>query len=81
MDFALSPNGLLVHDRKDWPCAICRPEKISDSWGYCLCLDCAHGLVAAAGAGYEGARALLDDVTDALATLEHQMHPSPVSVN
>ena len=35
-----------------------------------MCLKCAHGIISAAEAGSEGARALLDDVTDALVLLE-----------
>lgn len=70
MDFATSSGGLMVHSRSDWPCASCRPEPISDSHGFCLCVKCAHGVISAAEAGSEGARALLDDVTDALVLLE-----------
>lgn len=81
MDYVLSRGGLLVHDRKDWPCAACRPESISDSRGYCLCLRCAHTAMAAAGAGVEGARALLDDLTDALVLLEPEMLGTPLAMN
>jgi hypothetical protein len=70
MDFATSSGGLMVHSRSDWPCAGCRPEPISDGHGFCLCVKCAHGVISAAEAGSEGARALLDDVTDALVLLE-----------
>lgn len=70
MDYAVSPGGLLVHSRKDWPCAVCRSSSVTDGRGLYLCVDCARGLLAAAGAGVESARALLDDVTDALVLLE-----------
>jgi hypothetical protein len=70
MDYATSSGGLMVHSRSDWPCAGCRPDLISDGRGFCLCVKCAHGVVTAAAAGSEGARALLDDVTDALVLLE-----------
>lgn len=74
MGYALSAGGLLVHDRKDWPCAVCRPESISDRSGHCLCIECAHAAMAAAGVGVDGARALLEDLTDALVLLEPQVH-------
>lgn len=80
MDYALSRNGLLVHDREDWPCAVCRPEGMERD-GYCLCLSCAHTAVVAAGVGVGEARALLDDLTDALVVLEPQVHPSPSAAN
>jgi hypothetical protein len=70
MDDATSSGGLMVHSRTDWPCAGCRPNLISDGRGFCLCVKCARGVISAAEAGSEGARALLDDVTDALALLE-----------
>jgi hypothetical protein len=70
VDYATSPGGLMVHSRSDWPCAGCRPNLISEGRGFCLCVKCAHGIISAAEAGSEGARALLDDVTDALLLLE-----------
>ena len=70
MDYAMSPGGLTVHTRQDWPCAVCRPNRISEGKGFWLCAHCAHGMIFAAEAGVEDARALLDDVTDALALLE-----------
>lgn len=70
MDYAVSPGGLLVHARRDWPCALCRPQDIPECRGLWLCVHCAHGIVIAAEAGVEGARALLDDITDALVRLE-----------
>ncbi len=69
MDFAMSPGGLLLHARKDWPCIVCRPQNLSESRGFCLCLDCAHAVLAAAGAGVESARALLPELTEALSIL------------
>ncbi len=81
MDYATSSGGLMVHSRSDWPCAGCRPEPISDSRGFCLCVKCAHSVIRAAGVGSEGARALLDDVTDALTLLEFPSGAVPGSVN
>jgi hypothetical protein len=81
MGYALSPGGLLVHDRKDWPCAICRPDSVSDRTGHCLCIECAHAAMAAAGVGAPDARALLDDLTDALVLLEPQVHNRPWTAN
>jgi hypothetical protein len=72
MEFVMSPGGLLVHMRQDWPCAVCRSGAISESYGYCLCRSCAYAMVAAAGAGEEGARALLNEITEALSMLEAQ---------
>lgn len=81
MDYALLRGGLLVHSRKDWPCAVCRPEGTSGRPGHCLCLQCARTAMAAAGVGLEGARDLLDDITDALVLLEPQMHVKELLVN
>ena len=74
MDYALSPNGLLVHDHEDWPCSVCRPDGIVGRDGYCLCLRCAHLTMAAAGVDVGGAREILDDLADALVALEPQVH-------
>ncbi len=81
VDFAMTPGGLLVHCRDDWPCALCRPGDISEGRGYCLCLSCAYAVVAAAGAGEQGARALLDEVTDALSLLEAKLPAADLIVN
>ncbi len=81
MDYTMSPRGLLVHDRSDWPCAVCRPQQIFETRGFYLCEECAHAIVAAAGAGAEGARALLDDITDALAFLESHVLESRLATN
>jgi len=81
MEFVMSPNGLLVHIRQDWPCAVCRSGAISESYGYCLCRSCAYAMVAAAGAGEEGARAMLDEITEALSLLEAQGSPSGLMAN
>ncbi len=70
MDHTVSPGGLLVHIREDWPCAVCRPGDLSERRGFCLCDQCARGMIFAAEAGDEDARALLDDVTYALISLE-----------
>ena len=72
MDFAISPGGLTVHNQKDWPCAVCRPDRSSEGRGYCLCRSCAKGMLIAAAAGVEGARELLNEVTDAMAMLEYR---------
>lgn len=74
--FAMTAGGLLVHSSEDWPCAVCRPSQISESRAYCLCLHCAHAIVAAASAGEQGARAMLDEISDALSQLEAQQ-PEP----
>lgn len=81
VDFAMTPGGLLVHSNEDWPCAVCRPSQISESRAYCLCLNCAYTVVAAASAGELGARALLDEISDALSMLEAQQTEPPLPVN
>ena len=78
VDFALTEGGLLVHSNEDWPCAVCRPGSITETRSYCLCLSCAYTIVAAAGAGEQDARALLDEISDALSLLEAQQ-PAPRS--
>jgi hypothetical protein len=70
MSYCISAHGLLVHDQPDWPCAVCHPEATSDRQAWYLCVGCAQEMLAAAGAGMTGARALMDDVTDALAFFE-----------
>jgi len=77
----MTPGGLLVHSSDYWPCAVCRPGQISESRAYCLCLSCAHAIVAAASTGDRGARALLDDISDALSQLEAQQYPSHLAAN
>ena len=72
----MTAGGLLVHSFEEWPCAICRPSQILESRAYCLCLNCAYAVVAAASAGQQGARALLDEISDALSLLEAQQ-PEP----
>ena len=72
MDYAITPGGLMVHAREDWPCAICRPHMTTERKGFWMCLKCVHNMIFAAEAGVEDARELLDDVTDALALLEAQ---------
>ncbi len=69
MDYVLSSGGLLVHSRKDWPCAVCCPDDAGQGPGRCLCVSCAYSLVAAAEAGLESAHAMLGDLTDALGML------------
>jgi len=70
MSYYISPQGLLVHNRPDWPCAVCHPEGTSDRQAWYLCVGCAQEMLAAAGAGLDEARALMDDVTEALAFFE-----------
>lgn len=81
MDFAMTSGGLLVHSCDDWPCAVCRPGLISESRAYCLCLNCSYALVAAASAGEKGARAMLDEISDALSLLEAQQQESGLTAN
>jgi hypothetical protein len=81
MDYAMSPGGLMVHSRNDWPCACCRPHDVADSKGFCLCLKCARSVIQAAEAGVEGMRALLDDLTDALTTLQSEVLMPGLAVN
>jgi hypothetical protein len=81
VDFAMTSGGLLVHSCEDWPCAVCRPGLISESRAYCLCLNCAYGIVAAASAGEPGARDLLDEISDALSQLEAQQEEPRVPTN
>lgn len=73
MDCVISARGLLIHVRKDWPCAVCRPWCATESRGFCLCIGCAHLLIYATEAGLESPRELLGDIADALATLEANM--------
>ena len=81
MDYAMSQGGLLVHSRGDWPCAICRPRDTGEDLGFCICLRCARAIITAAEAGMEGARALLDDVTDALLRLEDYLPSRRLPMN
>ena len=81
MDYAISRRGLLVHARRDWPCAVCRPQGSSEARGFWLCTRCAHGMIIAAEAGVEAARALLDDVTDALVRLEGDLPQAKLAIN
>ena len=81
MNFVMSSRGLLVHSREDWLCAVCRPKEVVESRGCCLCLGCAQAMMAAAGAGEEGARDLLDDITDALSLLETQQPTARLAAN
>jgi hypothetical protein len=48
MGYTISPIGLLVHAHDDWPCAVCRPQYLTESRGPCLCLQCARNLMTAA---------------------------------
>ncbi len=72
LDFAMTPGGLLVHSCEEWPCAVCRPGQISESRAYCLCLNCSYALMAAASAGEKDARAMLDEISEALSLLQAQ---------
>ena len=77
----MTPGGLLVHCCDDWPCAACRPRAITESRAYCLCINCAYGIVAAASAGEQGARALLDEISIALSLLEAQQEEPRLVAN
>ena len=81
VDFAMTPGGLLVHSCQEWPCAVCRPSEIAESRAYCLCINCAYAIVAAASAGEQGARALLDEISDALSLLAAQQTQPAVPAN
>jgi hypothetical protein len=81
VDFAMTPGGLLVHSSDNWPCAVCRPSQIAESRAYCICLNCAYAIVAAASAGQPGARALLDEISDALSLLEAQQFEPRMQAN
>jgi len=81
MSYFVSPQGLLVHDQADWPCAACHPDGTTDRQAWYLCFECAQEMLAAAGAGVSGARALIDDVTDALAFFEVNGHMHSAHMN
>lgn len=81
MSYYISPHGLLVHDRADWPCAACHPENTSDRQAWYLCVECAQKMLTAAGAGMKEARALMDDVTDALGFFETNSQVSAARLN
>jgi hypothetical protein len=81
VDFAVTTGGMLVHSCEDWPCAVCRPGQITESRAYCLCLNCAYGIVVAASAGEPDARALLDEISDALGQFEAGERESRVFAN
>jgi hypothetical protein len=81
MSYYISPHGLLVHDRADWPCAACHPDHSSDRQAWYLCIDCAQEMLTAAAAGMSEARALMDDVTDALAFFEVNTQMSAAPMN
>ncbi len=81
MEYAMSPGGLMVHSREDWPCACCRAREVVDSKGFCLCLKCARSVIRAVEAGIEGMRGLLDDITDALTLLQGDELMPSLSVN
>jgi hypothetical protein len=81
MEYAMSPGGLMVHSRNDWPCACCRPHDVADSRGFCLCVKCARTLMRAAEAGVDGIRALLDDLAEALTALQSEVLMPGLAVN
>jgi hypothetical protein len=81
VDFALTQGGLLVHSCDDWPCAVCRPSQISEGRGYCLCLNCAYTIMAAASAGEQDARSLLDEISEALFQIEAQQSEPRLLLN
>jgi len=73
MDSVISARGLLIHVRSDWPCAVCRPWRLTEYWGFCLCAECARYLILATDADMESPRELLGDIAEALVTLEANM--------
>ena len=77
----MTPGGLLVHSCKEWPCAVCRASNIGESRAYCLCINCAYAIVAAASAGEQDARALLDGISDALCLLAAQQFQPGIPAN
>ncbi len=81
MEYARSSSGLTVHTRDDWPCAVCRPAMAGEARGLLMCAQCARGMIFAVEAGYEDARELLDDVTDALALLDFHTTLESVPAN
>ena len=81
VDYAMTPGGLLVHSNEDWPCAVCRPSQITETRSYCICLNCAYTIMAAASAGEQNARAMLDEISDALCILEAQQLESRLPAN
>lgn len=81
MPYAVSPGGLLVHARGDWPCAVCRPDGTAERRGLLLCTRCAQGMILAVEAGVEGPRALLDELTDALSMFQSAEEEAQASFN
>lgn len=81
MEYTMSPGGLMVHSRNDWPCACCRPHDVADSRGFCLCVKCARSLMRAAEAGVDGIRGLLDDLAEALTALQSEALMPGVAIN
>ncbi len=85
-DYAISSIGMLVHDRKDWPCAVCRPLNHMETRGAFLCVDCAHDLVASAISAADvldsdGTVDTLSDLADALAQLDDPGFSFPALVS
>ena len=39
--------GVLLHDQGNWPCAVCRPARLTAAAGSLLCVSCAQSLVVA----------------------------------
>jgi hypothetical protein len=74
VDSVISTRGLLIHIRRDWPCAVCRPWESTESRGFCLCAECARYLIHATEAGMESPRELLGDIGEALVILEAHLH-------
>lgn len=86
IDYAISPIGMLVHNRKDWPCAVCRPLNRTETPGAFLCIDCAHDLVAsmihaADVLDSKGAVDTISDLADALAQLDDPVFNFPALIN
>jgi len=81
MIFVMPSRDLGVHSHEDWPCAVCRPQKVVESRACCLCSDCAQAMMVAAGAGGEEARALLAEITEALSLLEAHQASARLAAN
>jgi len=64
------PTGMLVHSRRDWPCASCHGGVSAAPGRNFLCLECASAIVAAAveRMGAQGSERL--SILEALNSLE-----------
>jgi hypothetical protein len=67
------PTGILVHSRKDWPCASCRGDRPGRNF---LCLECASFIVASAVKRMENTGSESLSVLEALNALETEAQGS-----